>query len=83
MNPKRLVFADWWSLRDQIAELEGGKSARWERPDEDGQISNLMPGEKMPEIEQMEKEGWVFGDRIDNLKVTDATDRDVILKFVE
>ena len=83
MNPKRLVFADWWSFGDLDGELGKKKFAIWEPPDKDGKISNLMPGQSMPDVQQMEREGWVFSEGLDYLEATDVTDHDVVVEFVE
>lgn len=88
MNPKRLFWAGWWtfgSLEESGgSDLEGKRFAKWERPDEDGYISNLMAGEERPDIEQMEKQGWVFSQRSDDLEVTAGEGlNDVIVEFIE
>ncbi|KAA6415720.1 MAG: hypothetical protein FRX48_00438 [Lasallia pustulata] len=60
MDPKRLFWAGWWTfgaLND--GELGGKRFAKWERPDEDGSIGNLMPGEQRPDFKRMEKEGVI------------------------
>lgn len=41
-------------------DLKEKKFAKWSLPDEDGDLSSLMPGEERPDIEQMEKDGWLF-----------------------
>lgn len=84
MDPKRLFWAGWWTfgaLND--GELGGKRFAKWERPDEDGSIGNLMPGEQRPDFKRMEKEGWVFSERFDDLEVTDDTEHSVIVEFIE
>lgn len=85
MNPKRAFAASWWafgSMHD--GELEGKKFAKWERPGEDGEISNLMPGEERPDVEQMEKDGWVFSQRFDYLEMAEEDGGDgVIVEFTE
>jgi len=64
MNPRLLFWAGWWTSGDldDAAGLGKKRFAKWERPDEDGTISNLMPGEQRPDVEQMEREGWVFSE---------------------
>ena len=42
-----------------------------------------MPGEQLPDVEQMEKEGWVFSHGFDDLEVTEDTEHDVIVEFIE
>ena len=43
-----------------------------------------MPGEERPDVEQMEKEGWIFSQRFDNLKMTeDEVGREVLIEFVK
>lgn len=84
MNPKRLVWAGWWTFGAlEDAELGEKRFAKWERPDEDGSIGNLMPGERRPDVEEMEREGWVFSQRFDDLEVTDVTEHGVIVEFTE
>ena len=83
MNPQRLFAAGWWTLGGLGDELEGKKFAKWERPDEKGEISNLMPGEQLPDVEQMEKDGWVFSEFADRLNVMVETQDRVVVEFVE
>ena len=65
-------------------DLKEKRVAKWELPDEDGDISNLMPGEERPDIEEMEKDGWVFSQKFDDLKITeDDTGDDVVVEFVK
>ena len=42
-----------------------------------------MPGEQRPDIEQMEKEGWVFSQRFENLEVTEDGECSVTIEFVK
>ena len=57
-NPKRAFMSGWWTFGDlENGDLKDKKFAKWELPGEDGDISNLMPGEEQPDIGQMEKEG--------------------------
>ncbi|KAL9610675.1 MAG: hypothetical protein Q9167_004623 [Letrouitia subvulpina] len=83
INSKRLRgIGGWWTFGDLSGDLEGKKFARWELPDEAGEIGNLMPGEQFPDIEQMEHEGWVFSQMFDSLEVTeDLQQEEVIVKF--
>lgn len=41
----------WWTWGSLEGELKRKKFARWERPDREGEIGNLMPGEKTPDVE--------------------------------
>ncbi len=52
-------------------DLKDKKFAKWEVPGEDEDISNLMPGEERPDIELIEKEGWVFSQKFVNLEMTE------------
>lgn len=63
--------------------MKDKKFAKWVRPGVDGEISNLMSGEERPEVEEMEREGWVFSEKFDDLKITDETGDDVMIQFVE
>ena len=84
MNPKRLFWAGWWTFGGlDDGELEEKRFAKWEHPDEDGSIGNLMPGEQRPDVEQMEKDGWVFSQRFDDLKVTEDAEHSVIIEFTK
>lgn len=82
-NPKRLHWPGWWTFGDLNDDLAAKKFAKWELPDEDGEISNLMPGEQRPDIVQMEKDCWVFSQRFDSLEVTDNKGHRVTVEFVE
>ncbi|KAL9635774.1 MAG: hypothetical protein Q9164_003241 [Protoblastenia rupestris] len=83
MNPKKLVFAEWWNFGDIQGELQGKKFARWKLLDEDGDIFNLMPGDPRPDFEKMSLEGWVFSQRLDDLEATQDADHDVVIGFIE
>lgn len=84
MNSKRLGSTEgWWSWGSLEGELNGKKFARWERPDEEGEIGNLMPGEKAPDIEGMEREGWVFSELFHELTLEAGEDEEVTVEFVE
>ncbi len=64
--------------------LKDKKFAKWEVPGEDGDISNLMPGEGRPDIESMEKEGWFFSQKFDNLEMTeDEVGHEEVVEFVK
>ena len=83
MNPKRLASNEgWWTWGALEGELKGKKFAQWWRPDANGEIENLMPGEKMPDVEGMEREGWVFGE-CDALEVREGEPSEVVVEFVE
>ena len=80
MNPKRLKSTEgWWtwgSLRKE-GDLTGKKFAKWELPDVvTGEIGNLMPGEKEPDVPRMKREGWVFSEAFDELKIEECEYRD-------
>ncbi|KAI9718442.1 MAG: hypothetical protein M1812_004163 [Candelaria pacifica] len=84
LNPKRLGSTEgWWTWGSLNRELSGKKVARWERPDSEGEIGNLMPGEKTPDVEKMEKEGWVFSEPFHELTLTAGEDEAVTVEFVE
>ena len=85
INTKRMFICWWWTLGDvERGDLKEKKFAKWVLPDEDGDIINLMPGEERPDIEQMEKDGWVFSQRLDNLEMTEAEEgNEVVIEFVE
>lgn len=84
MNPKRAFRSAWWTFGDMDGDLKGNKFARWELPDEDGDIRNLMPGEERPDYEQMEKDGWVFSQRFDDLDISeDDAGHEVVVEFVK
>ena len=85
MNPKRLFWAGWWTFGalDGDGGLKGKRFAKWERPDEDGNIGNLMPGKPKPDVEQMEKDGWVFSQRFDDLEFTEEAEPSVVVEFTE
>lgn len=84
MDPKRLFWARWWTFGSLEQELKEKKFAEWERPREDGEISNLLTGDPYPDVEGMEKEGFVFSEWAEALEVTeDTTQGDTIIEFVE
>ena len=86
MNPRYLTGPElWWAWGSLEGGLKDKKFVRWERPDEKkGEIGNLMPGEKMPDVERMEREGWVFSECFDDLTVSGAGEgEEVIVEFVE
>lgn len=75
----------WWAFGDMDnGDLKEKKFARWVLPDQDGDISNLMPGEERPNVEQMEKDGWVFSQGLNDLEMTeDDAGHDVVVEFVK
>lgn len=84
MNPKRLRSTEgWWTWGSLEGELKGKRFAKWERPDEQREIGNLMPGEEMPDVEGMEREGWVFSEPFDELTLEAGGDEEVVVEFVE
>ena len=84
MNPKRLKSVEgWWTWGSLEGELRGKRFIRWERPDEEGEIGNLMPGDKMPDVEGMEREGWVFSELFRELIVEAGEHAEVVVGFVE
>lgn len=87
MNPKRLLM-DWWQFGslDEGGEegLKEKKFMRWERPGEAGEIGNFMPGERIPDVEKLEGEGWVFSERSYDFEATDETGGEgIVVEFVE
>ena len=85
MNLKRAFRCAWWTFGDMNGgDLKEKKFAEWCLPDEDGDIINLLPGEERPNIEQMEKEGWVFSQGLDDLVMTeDDAEDEAIVEFIE
>ena len=85
MNPKRAFRCGWWTFGDvEHGDLKEKKFAKWVLPDADGDIINLMPGEERPDIEQMEKDGWVFSQGLDNLEMTeDDAEHEAVVEFVK
>ena len=85
MNLKRAFRCAWWTFGDMAhGDLKDKKFGEWILPDKDGKTMNLMSGDTPPDIEQMEKEGWVFSQRLDNLEMTeDDAQCEAIVEFVE
>ena len=63
--------------------MEGNKFAKWERPDREGKFGNLMPGEKMPDVEVMERGGWVFSEPFDELTLAAGEAQGVLIESVK
>ena len=84
MNPKRLTSTEgWWTWGSLESDLGGNKFAKWERPDMNGEIENLMPGKEMPDVAEMEKDGWLSSEPFDELKVGNCEGTEVIVEFVQ
>ena len=84
MYPKRAFRSGWWTFGDMDGDLKGKKFAQWELPDDKGGIHNLMPGEKWPDFQQMEMDGWVFSQRFHSLEITeDDAGHEVVVEFVK
>ena len=85
INTKRMFTCWWWTFGDvEHGDLKEKKFAKWVLPNEDGDILNLMSGEERPEIERMEKDGWVFSQGLDDLVMTEDDARDeAVVEFVE
>lgn len=83
MNPKRLGSTEgWWTWGALEGELSGKKFAKWELPDRNGEIGNLMPGEESPDVAEMKREGWVFSEAFDELKTEKSEDGELVVEFV-
>lgn len=83
MNPKRLSSPQgWWTWGALEGDLSGKKFAKWELPDVKGEIGNLMPGEKFPDVAGMKREGWVFSEAFDELKFEKREDGKLLVEFV-
>ncbi|KAL9038783.1 MAG: hypothetical protein Q9214_005145 [Letrouitia sp. 1 TL-2023] len=84
MNPKKLGSPEsWWTWGSLEGELNGKKFAKWELPDKEGEIGNLMPGEKKPDVEWMKREGWIFSEPFHELKIEAEESEEIIVEFVE
>ena len=84
MNPRRAFQCPWWAFGDMNGDLKDKKFAQCSLPDENGFISNFFPGEKRPDFAQMEKDGWVFSQNLDDLEFTeDDTGHEVVIEFVK
>lgn len=81
MGSLRLEWVTWWAFGDLEGDLKGGKFARWQLPDEEGRMDDVMPGEEEPDIDRMQAGGWVFSERLDNLTVSGNWD-DAVFTFV-
>ena len=83
MYHERPFWCTWWTFGgledDDLKDKKFGA-----RRGLTGEDRNRAPGENRPDIEQMEKEGWVFSQKLDNLKMTeDDTGQEVIVEFVK
>ena len=84
MNPKKLGSTEgWWTWGALEGDLSGKKFAKWELPDRNGEIGNLMPGEKSPDVPAMEREGWVFSEAFDGLKIEKCEDEELVVEFIQ
>ena len=84
MNPRRALQCPWWAFGDMDGDLKDKKFAKWTLPDENGDISNFFPGEERPDFVQMEKDGWVFSQKLDDLEFTeDDAGHEVVIEFVK
>lgn len=81
MGSLPLEWVTWWAFGDLEGDLKEKKFARWQVPDEEGRMDDVMPGEEEPDIDRMRAEGWVFSERLDNLKVSGNWD-DAVFTFV-
>ena len=82
MDSFRLKWVSWWAFGDLEGDLKDKKFAKWQLPGENGDMDDVMPGDKEPDIERMQMEGWVFSERCDHLSVS-GKDDDVVFEFVE
>ena len=84
MNRKWLRgVGGWWTWGALDGRLRGKKFAKWHLPDEHGEIAYLTKGEKMPDIQEMEREGWVFSENFRELRIEQGDQEEVIVEFVE
>lgn len=81
MSTLRLGWVSWWAFGDLEGDLKEKKFAKWQLPDEKGEMTDVS-GDENPDIDRMEAEGWVFSERLDNLTVSGNSD-DAVVEFVE
>lgn len=81
MSSLHLEWVSWWGFGDLEGDLKEKRFAKWQLPDEEGQM-DMMPGEEEPDIDRMQMEGWVFSERHDHLTVSGNSD-DAVFEFVE
>lgn len=82
MSSLRLNWVIWWAFGDLQGDLKGKRFAKWQLPDEEGQMDDIMPGDEEPDIDRMQAEGWVFSERHDNL-TANGNDEGAVFEFVE
>ena len=56
IKSNRLGSTEGWRTWRGL-ELNGKKFAKWKRPDREGEIENLMSGEKPLDVKMMERDG--------------------------
>ncbi len=84
MTPRRVTdFIWWWNIGGLEDKLMEKKFAKWRLPDNEGEFEDLMLGEETPDVDSMEAGGWVFSERLENLKVSNGTEEGVVFEFVK
>ena len=84
MNPRLGSTEGWRTWGSLKGELKGMKFARWEYPNGKGEIGNLMPREKTPDVEGMERGGvWVLSEPFHELISEAGEDEGVFVEFFE
>ena len=73
----------WWTWGSLERELKVTKFARWKCPGRDGEIGNLMPGEEIPDVKGMQREGWIFSEPFHELTIETGDGEEVFVEFVE
>jgi hypothetical protein len=76
----------WWHFGSLDDDLKDKKFiGLWEEPEEDGRYKDFddIDGQK-PDAEDLERHGWVFSEKLDDLKMTAEDGKEsVVIEFVE
>lgn len=83
LSPRRLNFITWWAFGELDGDLKAKKFARWQLPDGNGNLDDLLPGEDEPDVARMENEGWVFSQRRENLTIIANPTEGAVFEIVE
>ena len=81
MSSLHLEWVSWWGFGDLEGDWKGKRFAKWQLPDEEGRMTDVMPGEEELDIDRMQVEGWVFSERHDHLRVSGNSD-DTVFEFL-
>ncbi len=83
LKMRKLYWARWWAFGNLDGDLRDKKFIwNWEPPETDEEALKHVPVDgQTPDVEMLERDGWVFSQARQHLKFSAESDDGVVLKF--